>query len=57
MPFEAFHHSAFSQDDRTMIIVLQHGRIVEQGTHQQLLAAHGHYADLYNLQARRYQLS
>lgn len=40
-----------------LIIVLQHGRIVEQGTHQQLLAAHGHYADLYNLQARRYQLS
>jgi ABC-type multidrug transport system fused ATPase/permease subunit len=30
------------------IIVLDHGRIVEEGTHQGLLRAGGHYADLYN---------
>lgn len=30
------------------ILVLDHGRIVEEGTHQGLLAAGGHYADLYN---------
>ena len=39
-----------------LIIVLHQGRIIEKGTHQQLLATDGHYADLYNLQARGYQL-
>ncbi|HEU5015091.1 MAG TPA: ABC transporter ATP-binding protein [Roseiflexaceae bacterium] len=29
------------------IIVLDHGKIVEQGTHAELLARGGHYADLY----------
>lgn len=32
------------------IVVLEHGRIVEQGTHDQLLAANGMYANLYRLQ-------
>lgn len=30
------------------IIVLDHGGIVEQGSHDQLLARGGHYSDLYN---------
>jgi ABC-type multidrug transport system fused ATPase/permease subunit len=30
------------------IVVLQQGRIVEEGTHDELLRAGGHYADLYN---------
>jgi ABC-type multidrug transport system fused ATPase/permease subunit len=32
------------------ILVMHHGRLVEQGTHQQLLAANGHYHKLYQLQ-------
>ena len=30
------------------IIVLKQGRIIEEGTHDQLLTAGGHYAELYN---------
>jgi len=32
------------------ILMMEHGRIVEQGTHQELLAAKGHYAALYHSQ-------
>ncbi|HVA24533.1 MAG TPA: ABC transporter ATP-binding protein [Chloroflexota bacterium] len=33
-----------------LILVMDHGSIVEQGTHEQLLAKNGFYADLYNSQ-------
>ena len=33
-----------------MILVLNHGDIVETGTHDELLAKGGFYADLYNSQ-------
>ena len=36
--------------DADMILVMQEGDIVEQGTHKDLLAAGGFYADLYNSQ-------
>ncbi len=36
--------------DADLILVMNHGRIVEQGTHQELLARNGFYADLYNSQ-------
>ena len=32
------------------ILVMNHGDIVEQGTHEELLAKNGFYADLYNSQ-------
>jgi ATP-binding cassette subfamily B protein len=36
------------------ILVLDNGRLIEHGNHQQLLAADGHYAELYQLQAAGY---
>jgi len=37
------------------IAVLERGRIIEQGSHAQLMAQQGHYAQLFALQARGYQ--
>ena len=39
------------------IIVLSHGKILEQGNHQQLLAKHGRYYQLYTLQYHKEQLT
>ena len=36
--------------DADVILVMEHGSIVEQGNHQQLLAAKGAYARLYEAQ-------
>ena len=36
--------------DAEMILVMNHGTIVEKGTHEELLAQNGFYADLYNSQ-------
>lgn len=36
--------------DADLILVMNHGSVVEQGTHQELLAKNGFYAELYNSQ-------
>ncbi|MGC9467638.1 MAG: ABC transporter ATP-binding protein [Anaerolineae bacterium] len=38
------------------IIVMDHGEIIEAGTHESLLAESGHYADLYNTYFRHQSL-
>jgi ATP-binding cassette subfamily B protein len=37
-----------------LILVLEHGRLVQAGRHRELLDAGGLYAELYRLQARVY---
>ncbi|HEV2701763.1 MAG TPA: ABC transporter ATP-binding protein [Steroidobacteraceae bacterium] len=37
------------------IAVLEHGRIIEQGRHEELMRNAGHYAALFSLQARGYR--
>ncbi len=39
--------------DADLILMMEQGRIVEQGTHEQLLAAHGPYHRLYQSQFRQ----
>ncbi|WP_458413402.1 ABC transporter ATP-binding protein [Schinkia sp. CFF1] len=36
--------------DADLILVMNQGRVIEQGTHEELLEANGFYADLYNSQ-------
>jgi ABC-type bacteriocin/lantibiotic exporter with double-glycine peptidase domain len=36
-------------------LILERGRLVEQGTHDELLPAGGRYAELFTLQASSYQ--
>lgn len=38
------------------ILVIEHGRIIEQGTHDELMDSGGRYAYLFKLQAERYGL-
>ena len=38
--------------DADLILVMNHGSIIEQGTHLELLERRGFYADLYNSQFR-----
>jgi ABC-type transport system involved in cytochrome bd biosynthesis fused ATPase/permease subunit len=34
--------------------VLEHGRVVELGTHDELMAKHGRYRTMFDLQAQRF---
>lgn len=41
--------------DADLILVMKHGAIIEQGTHQALLAQQGEYANLWNLQHNQHE--
>jgi ATP-binding cassette, subfamily B, bacterial len=37
------------------VVVLDHGRVIEDGTHEELITADGRYAELFRLQAKRFE--
>jgi len=39
-----------------LIVVLKGARLLEVGTHDELMAKGGHYAELYNIQAAGYRM-
>ena len=43
-------HRLSTIKNANLILVMEHGQIVEQGNHHELIAKHGVYADLYNAQ-------
>jgi ATP-binding cassette subfamily B protein len=51
--FISHRFSTVRRADR--ILVFEEGRLIEQGTHEELLARGGHYAELFNLQASSYR--
>jgi ATP-binding cassette subfamily B protein len=45
-------HRLSTVREADLILVLQNGEIVEQGTHQELMTQHGIYQDIYEIQLR-----
>jgi len=39
----------------SQIIVIENGRVIERGTHEELMSLNGHYANLFSLQAAGYR--
>lgn len=50
-------HRLFTVMAADRILVLQKGKIIEEGNHSRLLASKGHYAELYNTYFRHQSLS
>ena len=45
-------HRIFSSFPFDQILVMDHGELAEQGTHEQLMAQNGYYAELFRMQLR-----
>ena len=49
-------HRLSTIENADMILVINHGRIIEKGSHQELLDRNGAYARLYQMQFKEYAL-
>lgn len=47
-------HRLSSVRNADMVLMLENGRIIERGTHKELMRQNGSYADMYNKQAKNY---
>ena len=47
-------HRLSSATVASKIAVLEHGKLVEEGTHRELMEQNGRYAKLFRIQAERY---
>ena len=47
-------HRLSSATVASKIVVLEHGHIIEEGNHAQLMQKGGRYAELFRIQAQRY---
>lgn len=50
-------HRLSSATKASKILVLEYGRLVEEGDHKELMALHGKYYELFSTQAKRYRES
>ncbi len=50
-------HRLSSAVNADVIYLLEQGEIIEQGTHPELMAKHGKYAEMFNMQAKQYRES
>lgn len=48
-------HRMYSARLSDQIILLSQGKVMEQGTHLELVVQGGEYAKMYNLQANKYK--
>ena len=48
-------HRLSTIQDADVILVMKEGKIIEQGSHEQLLAQNGEYAKMFSLQAEKYR--
>ena len=51
----AIAHRLSTLREMDRIIVMENGRIIESGNHQELMELNGTYAYMFNLQAEKYK--
>ena len=47
-------HRLSSVKDADVVFMLEHGKVIEQGTHKELMALGGKYCEMFTKQAQNY---